>query len=501
MLTFLLYTLGCKVNQYESQYVREGLERLGFREAESGEKVDFCVVNTCTITAESDLKGRKIIRQYARQHPEAAIVVMGCYATRAPEELAALPGVVRVLRDKADLARWLGELGLAEPPKGIAAFGPRHRAFVKVQDGCRQKCSYCIIPFVRPILRSRPPEEALNEVQRLVSAGYREIVLTGIHLGQYGVDLPSPRATLAQLVEQMLGVQGDFRIRLSSLEALELTPELLRLMAENPDRLCPHLHLPLQSGSDRVLQQMGRPYRVADFFRLCDQVRACLDHPALTTDVLIGFPGETEEDFQATCRAVERAEFSKLHIFPFSPRPGTRAAQLPDRTPPHTLRRRCGELAELGAQLRRRYLESLLGRKAQVLVEEVFSSTGEKEKENRPKDTFYQDASEFPFSRGLAPFPASQDIPFMRRGDHTPPNNTPVPLSDADCSLKKPSYGAEEYALVILRGTSERYAPVQLLGPMSWIGQQIPVTLEALVQEEQELALWAIAQTTHPKLL
>jgi len=495
MPSFLIYTLGCKVNQYESEYVREGLERLGFREASAGEKPDLCVINTCTVTSESDLKSRKIIRCLARQHPEARIIVMGCYAVRSPKELADLPGVAQVLSDKAQLPEWLRQLGLAEPPKGISSFGRRHRAFVKVQDGCRQGCSYCIIPLVRPVLRSRPQEEVLEEIHRLVAAGYGEIVLTGVHLGQYGVDLPTPRQSLAPLIEKILEVSGKFRVRLSSIEAVEVGPELLRLMAEYPDRLCPHLHLPLQSGSDRVLEQMGRPYRLADFLRLCDQIRAYLDNPALTTDVLVGFPGETEEDFQATRRAVEQVGFCKLHVFPFSPRPGTPAAQLPNRIPPPIVRRRCTELAELGDRLRRRYLESLLGRKAQVLLEEVLGPA--REGEGGP---FNEHGSARPDTShdgrgGIRRWPcstdaASEQIPSAVNLRLVHQNNDPS-FSEPCRGGESVAWQAKDTSLYVLQGTSERYATVLLVGPRSWLGGLISVPVEKSGQNRDEWVLWA----------
>jgi threonylcarbamoyladenosine tRNA methylthiotransferase MtaB len=365
-------TLGCKVNQYETEYVREGLLRLGYRDAADGETCDLCVVNTCTVTAEGDLKSRKLIRQLARQNPGARILVMGCYATRAPETVAALPGVSEVVTEKRDLPALLERLGLAHAPSGISGFGRRHRAYVKVQDGCRMPCSYCIIPKVRPTLASRPVAEVLAEIRRLVDGGHREIVLTGIHLGHYGVDLAGakgPRVDLALLVARIAKLGGLFRIRLSSIEAVEATDALIELMAAHPDRICPHLHLSMQSGSDAVLARMRRRWASARFADRCQRVREALDEPALTTDVIVGFPGETDDDFEATCRAVERIGFSKIHVFRFSPRRGTPAADMPDQVPASVKRRRAADLAELGSRLRRRFLERLRGRRLQVLVE------------------------------------------------------------------------------------------------------------------------------------
>jgi threonylcarbamoyladenosine tRNA methylthiotransferase MtaB len=369
MRTLKTVTLGCKVNQYETEYVRQGLARLGYREAVDGEPADLCIVNTCTVTATAEAKSRKVIRQLARQNPRAEIIVMGCYATRVAEEVAAMAGVVRVITDKRQLPELLSRLGLVDPPTGISTFGGRHRAYVKVQDGCRMPCSYCIIPTVRSVLASRPVGEVLDEIRRLVSRGHREIVLTGIHLGHYGVDLGGQAIDLAGLVGRIVDLEGEFRLRISSIEAAEVTPELIALLAERPDRVCPHLHVSMQSGSDRVLQRMRRRWPVAQFVECCARISQSLDHPALTTDVIVGFPGETQEDFAATCRVVEELGFSKLHVFRFSPRRGTPAAEMPDQVPEVIKRQRAAELAELGESLRRRYFESLAGRKLQVLVE------------------------------------------------------------------------------------------------------------------------------------
>ena len=374
MPTLTTVTLGCKVNQYETEYLREGLLRLGYRDAEDNEPADLCIVNTCTVTGEADLKSRKVIRQLARRNPQAQIIVMGCYATRAAEEVAALPGVVEVVVDKRTLPDLLARFGLVDLPTGISSFGRRHRAYVKVQDGCRMKCSYCIIPNVRPLLASRPPDDVLDEIGRLVGHGHREIVLTGIHLGHYGVDLAEHPGEhegidLTRLIGRIVQLEGEFRLRISSMEAVEVTPDLIGLMADHPGRICPHLHLSMQSGSDAVLLRMGRRWASRRFVERLEEIRESLDAPALTTDVIVGFPGETEADFEATCRAVEEVGFSKVHVFRFSPRQGTPAADMPDQVPGRVKQRRAAELAELAGRQRQRYFEGLLGRKLQVLVE------------------------------------------------------------------------------------------------------------------------------------
>jgi threonylcarbamoyladenosine tRNA methylthiotransferase MtaB len=367
-------TLGCKVNQYETEFVREGLVGIGFRDAEGEEAADLCVVNTCTVTNEGDAKSRQVIRRLARENPQARIVVMGCYATRAPEEVASLPGVAEVVTDKRELPDLLGRFGVVDIPTGISRFGDRHRAYVKVQDGCLLRCSYCIIPYVRPQLYSRPPEEILNEIRRLIDNGYRELVLTGIHLGHYGVDRNAHRpksewTRLSHLLTAIARIDGNFRIRLSSIEATEVTRELMAVLAEHGDRICPHLHICLQSGSDRVLRRMRRRWATRQFLDCCDKVRRVIDDPAFTTDVIVGFPGETDDDFAQTCQVVREVGFSKVHIFPFSPRRGTPAAEMTDQVPGPVRTARVQQLAELEGSLRELYFRRLVGRPLKVLVE------------------------------------------------------------------------------------------------------------------------------------
>jgi threonylcarbamoyladenosine tRNA methylthiotransferase MtaB len=371
--TCRLVTLGCKVNQYETQHVREALEASGYRDAAEGRPADLCVVNTCTVTAEGDAKSRQLVRRLHQANPNAAIVVMGCYATRAPEEVARLPGVARVITDKTRLAEDLRTFGVHEMPTGIARFDGHQRAFVKVQDGCVLNCTFCIIPRVRPGLRSRDPEEIADEVARLVAGGCREVVLTGIHLGHYGIDRSRGRprelwCRLWHLLERLGRLPGEFRIRLSSLEAAEARDDLVRAVLRVP-RVVPHLHLCLQSGSDRVLERMKRRYRAAGFLERCRRLREALDQPALTTDLIVGFPGETDADFDATCRVVRAAGFSKVHVFSYSRRRGTPAAEYPDQVPPAVSARRRERLRLLERELAEAYHLSLVGRRLEVLVE------------------------------------------------------------------------------------------------------------------------------------
>jgi threonylcarbamoyladenosine tRNA methylthiotransferase MtaB len=372
--TLKTVTLGCKVNQYETQYVREGLLGIGYTDAAQDEPADVCIVNTCTVTSEGDSKSRQLIRRLARENPGSRIVVMGCYATRAPSELAALTGVAEVVTDKRELPDLLGRFGVLDIPSGISRFGDRSRAYVKVQDGCMLRCSYCIIPKVRPQLTSRPMDAILDEVRRLVANGYREIVLTGVHLGHYGVEgnwrkPKSQWVRLSHLVARIVRLEGDFRLRLSSIEATEVTRELIDVMAAHPDKICPHLHICLQSGSDAVLRRMRRRWSTRMFLDRCQLVREILDHPALTTDVLVGFPGETEADFQQTCRVVREAGFSKIHVFPFSARRGTPAAEMPEQVPKPCRADRGRRLTAIEQELREKYFSSLIGRRLRVLVE------------------------------------------------------------------------------------------------------------------------------------
>ena len=392
-------TLGCKVNQYETQFVREALGRIGYRNAAPGESADLVVVNTCTVTAESDLKSRKLIRRLAKLNPQAEIVVMGCYATRSAtsattsaDEIRQLPQVVEVITDKRDIPAFLQRRGVIDIPDGIASFGLRHRAYVKVQDGCRVGCSYCIIPKVRPYLLSRPVGEVLDEIRRLVDSGYREIVLAGIHLGHYGINLlqvvamllpfdrnlvthtehkhlPAGNLRLSQLVERIVQLDGEFRLRVSSMEAVEVSDDLIDLMRAFPKKLCPHLHLSMQSGSDEVLRRMRRRWLSGPFYERCEQIKAAIDRVALTTDVIVGFPGETERQFVETCDMVEQIGFSKVHVFPFSPREGTDAAMMPDQIPPTEKERRVAHLLQLAERLRTNFAVAQIGQTVQVLFE------------------------------------------------------------------------------------------------------------------------------------
>lgn len=367
-------TLGCKVNQYETELVRQGLQRIGYSQCSDSEPADVCIVNTCTVTAEGDSKSRQVVRRLNRQNPDARIVVMGCYATRSPKEVGQLPGVTEVVTDKRELPDLMARFGVIDVPTGLDGFSGRQRAYVKVQDGCLLRCSYCIIPHVRPQLTSRPLEHIVDEVKRLTEAGHREVVLTGIHLGHYGVDWNrnKPKADwirLAHLLRNLCELRGDFRIRLSSIEATEVTRELISVMSEHASRIAPHLHLCLQSGSDSVLRRMRRRWGTRMFLDRCQMLNDALEKPAITTDVIVGFPGESEQEFQHTLETCRAAGFSKIHAFPFSARRGTPAADMPDQVPKRVRSERVNRLRELETELRCKYYQQLVGQRVQLLIE------------------------------------------------------------------------------------------------------------------------------------
>lgn len=375
--TCRLVTLGCKVNQYETQLVKEALERSGYREAGDDEPADLCVVNTCTVTSNGDSRSRQVIRQLAKQNPGTRTLVMGCYATREPDAVRQLPGVFEVVTDKRELPDILGRHGIYDLPAGISRFPGRRRAYVKVQDGCILKCSYCIIPQVRPGLHSRSPDDIEEEVRRLLDHGYQEIVITGVHVGHFGVDTTRgksglPPFRLWHLFRRLDRLPGRWRMRLSSIEAAEISDEFIAA-AGDCEHLCPHFHPALQSGSNAVLRRMRRRYTVERFLetveRLRERLRERLNHPGFTTDVLVGFPGETDAEFEETVAACRQARFHKLHIFPFSPRSGTPASQLPGRVHGAIVHERLKTLEAVERELAEGYYASLIGRPLAVMVE------------------------------------------------------------------------------------------------------------------------------------
>lgn len=371
---FKTETLGCKANQYDSQRIAEALVARGWRPAEADEKPDVIIINTCTVTVRCSRKCRQTVNQAVRENPGARVFVTGCYATGFPEELHELDGVAGVYgRDEwADLWKAVTANDIPCPESlsgdfGISGFTGRSRAMLKIQEGCNSYCSYCIIPYVRGVPRSQPVGKVRSEAERLAAAGFREIVLTGIHLGKYGEDLPE-RPSLAEAVRTVAAIEGVERVRLSSIKANEVTEDLL--LAMQAPTVCPHLHLPLQSGDNRILDKMDRGYTVEDFLHTVDQARDLLPNPALTTDVMVGFPGEQEEHFRHTVELCEKVRFTRMHVFPFSPRPGTRAASMGDRIHSRVAKKRCARLNKLNRELQEKWAESFVGKEVRVLFEE-----------------------------------------------------------------------------------------------------------------------------------
>ncbi len=366
-------TLGCKVNQYESQFFREMLELNGVVEALENEIPDLCIINTCTVTHDADAKGRSLIRKIHTRNPNTKILVTGCYAERDPNSLKNIDGVSSVIGNKETFLSSLSEFGISQRPPNISRFDDHQRAFVKVQDGCLLNCSYCIIPSVRPALISRNPDSIIDEIADLELSGYREIVLTGIHLGHYGIDLSKgkPKVEWCRLWHLLQKISSRFptlRIRLSSIEAAEARDDLIDVMKSNP-LLAPHFHLCLQSGSDEILRKMRRRYTSQGFIDRCERIASSLDRPGFSTDIIIGFPGETNDDFELTCELSKKIGFFKMHLFPYSPREGTPAASLDDPVPPQVKLQRRKVLEQIEKENLLKYQECLLGIEEQILVE------------------------------------------------------------------------------------------------------------------------------------
>ncbi len=380
-------TYGCKANQYDTQVLREALARRGWTEGDSD--AELVVVNTCTVTAEAGRKARQLIRRLGREDPDVRIAVTGCLAESEPEILRELPAVEWVLgngeaKRPANFLRHIGEevdpeeLGI---PSGITEFAGHTRAFLKIQDGCDMACAFCIIPTVRGKSRSRPIPELVAEVERLVSSGHVEVVLCGIHIGHWGRDLGLGIADLVRALSEAEpcdadGRSLDFRLRLSSIEATEVTPELLALLADHPERIAPHLHMPLQSGDDGVLAAMNRWYDTATYLRACDEIRDALDRPAFTADVIVGFPGEDDAAFENTLEAVRAVGFARIHVFPFSARPGTAAADLGGAPRPEAVRERRAALSEAAAEIGAEFRRSLDGARETVVLEGTVGLSG-----------------------------------------------------------------------------------------------------------------------------
>ena len=371
-MKYSVVTFGCRVNQADSLKIEEALRSRGGLETPAAH-ADLVVINTCSVTASADQGARQVVRRVARENPQARIVVTGCYATRRPQELAPLPGVVRVVPndDKLSAIDRLAADGMlttadrfagGDGPCGAAEPGTAGRtAFtLRVQTGCDEGCTYCIIPSTRGRGRSLPPAEVVREAARVAASGFKEVVLAGVHLGSYGRDL-TPPVSLADLLRALSDLQADVLFRISSLEPMDCTAEVLDLVTARPDRFAPHFHLPLQHASDAMLRAMRRPYTSRAYRDLLDAIVTRLPHAAIGSDVIAGFPGESDSDFRAGVGFLLAAPLSHLHVFPYSDRPGTVASALPGRVAGAIIRERAATLRGVGAELARRFRDHHVG--------------------------------------------------------------------------------------------------------------------------------------------
>ena len=382
--TVAFHTLGCKVNQYDTQAMRERFEEAGFRTVDFEDRADVYVVNTCTVTGTGDKKSMQTIRRCHRNNPDAAIVVTGCLAQRAADELK-LPGVRLVLgtQRRGEVVQLLAQAleqdcaliaveTLRQAPfehLTVHAHEGHTRATMKIQEGCDRWCTYCIIPSVRGPIRSRPLDEIRAEAQSLAAAGFKEVVLTGIHLTSYGREQHGA-ITLLDAIRAVHEVEGIERIRLGSLEPVIVTGAFVQGIAAMP-KVCHQFHLALQSGSDTVLARMRRRYTSGEFLAACAMLRGAFEDCALTTDVMTGFPGETEEEFAQTVDTCQRAGFARMHVFPYSEREGTKAAAMEGSVPRHIREERARQLIAVGKELERAALEGRIGKTDEVLIEEI----------------------------------------------------------------------------------------------------------------------------------
>ena len=396
-----LHNLGCKVNAYETEAMQEMLEKAGYEIVPFREGADVYIINTCTVTNIADRKSRQMLHRARKMNPDAVVVAAGCYvqAQNTRENTDPCIDIVLGNNHKMDLIKVLEEYEAKKAAQKESADaaeksdvqkniqdieeigqtkeyeklhltkpGEHTRAYIKVQDGCNQFCTYCIIPYVRGRVRSRTVEDVLDEVRTLAGNGYQEVVLTGIHLSSYGIDFDGNRHLLS-LIQAVHQIEGIRRIRLGSLEPGIITDEFARALSELP-KMCPHFHLSLQSGCDDTLKRMNRRYTSEEYYEKCCILRRYFDNPALTTDVIVGFPGETEEEFQKSRDFVDKVNFYETHIFKYSRREGTRAAAMENQVSEQEKARRSAVLIELGEKKRKAYEQSFLGKEVEVLVEE-----------------------------------------------------------------------------------------------------------------------------------
>lgn len=376
MKTCAFITLGCKVNQYETQAIRESLAAKGFMEANSEQPADLYVINTCTVTSVSDEKSRQYIKKVRRKNPRATVVVTGCYAEADAETIKKMEGVDYVITkaEEACLAEIVSRDTVHRVPTQdsiynlkISHFAGHTKAFLKIEDGCDMYCSYCIIPYVRGGIKSRRYQDILDEAKRLIQNGYKEIILTGIHLGAYGKDTQKNHRLL-DVIQMLSNLSGLERLRLSSIEVNEITNDLIDLVADTKN-VCPHFHVPLQSGDDYILERMNRKYTASEYIEVLDNIRSKIDVPSFTTDVMVGFPGEKDVHFENTINLCKKAGFSRMHIFSFSAREGTPAAKMPDHCQPQIIKQRKAMLEAAANNIAFAYKKQFLNKVVEVLVE------------------------------------------------------------------------------------------------------------------------------------
>ena len=384
--TVAFLTLGCKVNSYETDGMKELFLKAGYEIKDFEDQADVYVINTCTVTNMADRKSRQMLHRAKKKNPEGVVVAVGCYVQASKdtlEEDSAIDlvignnkknQIVEILEEhfgNNDLRETLVDIGKEKEFEelSIGAAGEKTRAYIKVQDGCNQFCSYCIIPYARGRVRSRKLDEVVKEVNRLVGEGYKEIVLTGIHLSSYGIDFEED-ITLLTLIQTVSTIDGLKRIRLGSLEPRIITEEFVDTLKEN-DKFCPHFHLSMQSGCTETLKRMNRRYTAEEFYEKCELIRSRFETPAITTDVIVGFPGETDEEFSETKAFVQKVAFAQMHVFKYSKRKGTKAADMENQVPEPIKQQRSVELIEIEQKMRMNYREQFIGQKELVLIEEA----------------------------------------------------------------------------------------------------------------------------------
>ncbi len=383
MQTVAFYTLGCKVNQYETEAMSELFTSHGYKVVAFNEPADIYIINTCTVTSMSDRKSRQIIRRAKKSNPGAFVAVAGCYAQTAPEAVLGIDGVNMIIgnNNRKNIVRLVEEninrakcnmvtdiMKVRDFEKlTISSYSERTRAFIKIQEGCNQFCSYCIIPYARGPIRSRAPEAVLEEICTLAENGFTEVVLTGIHVASYGKDLGN--INLADLILEVEKIEKIERIRLSSIEPMTLNEEFIKKIAA-AEKLCHHFHLSLQSGCDETLKRMNRKYTTAEYKAIVDGLRAHFPDVAITTDIMVGFPGETDEEFSKTLAFTESIAFADAHIFQYSPRRGTPAAKMQGQIPPEVKEKRSKEIIHLTQKSRDAFLQGFLGNVYPVLFEQ-----------------------------------------------------------------------------------------------------------------------------------